>query len=53
GPGYLTSNINVYNINFPKELINKYGITDVGLRLLSFIINPKIKVNKDYLTLNI
>ncbi|KAB5584767.1 Alpha/Beta hydrolase protein [Coniochaeta sp. 2T2.1] len=53
GPGCMTSNISAYDADFPQELVDKYGITDVGLKLLESITNPGIRVSEDCLTLNI
>ena len=50
----MASNISAFDADgFPQELVEKYGITDVGLRALSSVINPSIRVSEDCLTLNI
>lgn len=49
----MVSNISAYDAEFPQELIEKYDITDVGLKLLLSLTNPGIKISEDCLTLNI
>lgn len=49
----MPSNISAYDADFPQELIEKYGITDVGKKLLTSVMNPGIPVSEDCLTLNI
>ncbi|RYP14768.1 hypothetical protein DL765_006145 [Monosporascus sp. GIB2] len=53
GPACMPSNISASDADFPEELIQKYGITDIGLKLLSSLPNPSINVSEDCLTLNI
>ncbi|RYP46574.1 hypothetical protein DL768_007256 [Monosporascus sp. mg162] len=49
----MRSNISAFDADFPEELVQKYGITDIGLKLLSSPTGPSIKVSEDCLTLNI
>lgn len=49
----MTSNISAFDFDFPQELIDKYGITDGGLKTLSILINPDIRISEDCLTLNV
>ncbi|KAL2015048.1 hypothetical protein VTK56DRAFT_6428 [Thermocarpiscus australiensis] len=53
GPGCMSSNISAYDADFPQKLVEKYGITDVGLKVLESITNPGFKVSEDCLTLNV
>ena len=53
GPACIPSNISAYDADFPEKLIEKYGVTDAGRRLLSSITAPGIKVSEDCLSLNI
>jgi acetyl esterase/lipase len=53
GPACLPSNISAYDANYPESLIEKYSITDVGLKLLASITNPGIPISEDCLTLNV
>lgn len=53
GPACFPSNISAYDADFPQELIDVYGITEVGRRILATITNPGIPVSEDCLTLNV
>ncbi|KAK4033356.1 Alpha/Beta hydrolase protein [Parachaetomium inaequale] len=53
GPACFPSNISAYDADFPQELIDTYGITEVGRRILATITNPGIPVSEDCLTLNV
>ncbi|RYP05955.1 hypothetical protein DL764_003459 [Monosporascus ibericus] len=53
GPACMHSNISAYDADFPEELVEKYGITGIGLKLLSSLTNAGIKVSEDCLTLNV
>ncbi|AEO59337.1 hypothetical protein MYCTH_51856 [Thermothelomyces thermophilus ATCC 42464] len=53
GAACFPSNISAYDADFPKELIDGYGITEVGRRILATITNPGIPVSEDCLTLNV
>jgi acetyl esterase/lipase len=53
GAACFPSNISAYDADFPQELIDIYGITDVGRRILATITNPGIQVSEDCLTLNV
>ncbi|KAK4096257.1 alpha/beta-hydrolase [Parathielavia hyrcaniae] len=49
----IPSNLTAFDAEYPQELIEEYGITDVGLELIRSINNPGIPVSEDCLTLNI
>ncbi|KAK4233547.1 Alpha/Beta hydrolase protein [Achaetomium macrosporum] len=54
GPACIPSNISAFDGDYEQSgLAEKYGITDVGLRILKSIMNPEIPVSEDCLTLNI
>ncbi|KAL2148983.1 hypothetical protein VTH82DRAFT_1669 [Thermothelomyces myriococcoides] len=53
GPACFPSNISAYDADFPRELIDSYGITEVGRKILATITNPGIPVSEDCLTLNV
>ncbi|GAB1319653.1 hypothetical protein MFIFM68171_09863 [Madurella fahalii] len=53
GPACMPSNTSAYDAEFPPSLVEEYGITDTGLRLLASITDPGIRVSEDCLTLNI
>lgn len=53
GAACFPSNISAYDADFPQELIDVYGITDVGRRILASITNPGIPVSEDCLSLNV
>ncbi|KAL2132975.1 hypothetical protein VTI74DRAFT_3045 [Chaetomium olivicolor] len=53
GPACVSSNTSAYDKEFPQTLIEKYGITDVGRKILGTITNIGIKESEDCLTLNI
>ncbi|KAH6842381.1 Alpha/Beta hydrolase protein [Chaetomium sp. MPI-CAGE-AT-0009] len=53
GAACFPSNISAYDAEFPQELIDVYGITDVGRRILATITKPGIPVSEDCLTLNV
>ncbi|KAK4119589.1 alpha/beta-hydrolase [Parathielavia appendiculata] len=49
----IPSNLTAFDAEYPQELIEQFGITDVGLELIKSINNPGIPVSEDCLTLNI
>ncbi|KAK3291614.1 Alpha/Beta hydrolase protein [Chaetomium fimeti] len=53
GAACFPSNISAFDADFPQELIDVYGITEVGRRILATITNPGIPVSEDCLTLNV
>jgi acetyl esterase/lipase len=53
GPACFPSNISAFDAEFPEELIETYGITDVGRKILASITNPGIPVSEDCLSLNV
>jgi hypothetical protein len=53
GPACFPSNISPYDADFPQELLEVYGITEVGRRFLAILTNPGIPVSEDCLSLNI
>ncbi|KAK4245436.1 Alpha/Beta hydrolase protein [Corynascus novoguineensis] len=53
GPACFPSNISAYDADYPQELIDTYGITEVGRRILETITNPGIPVSEDCLSLNV
>lgn len=52
-PACIPSNISAYDKEFSPALVEKHGITDVGLKILETITNIGIQESEDCLTLNV